>query len=89
VGAGIVKAAIDAQALAATLDQHADVAAALRAFEAQRIVEGRKFVAQARRLGSYLERHFASDGERAKAAFHAEPKQVLAETAILDFLRTR
>jgi 2-polyprenyl-6-methoxyphenol hydroxylase-like FAD-dependent oxidoreductase len=89
VGAGIAKAATDAAALAAALDEHPDVADGLRAFETQRIIEGRKFVAQARRLGSYLKHHFASDAERAKAAFHAEPKQVLAETAILDFLRAR
>lgn len=87
VGAGIVKAAADAAALAAAVDQHADVAAGLRAFEAQRIVEGRKFVAQARRLGSYLKHHFDTDAERAMAVFHAAPEQVLAETALLDFLR--
>ena len=85
VGAGIVKAAADAEALAAALDEHADVSAGLRAFEAQRIVEGRKFVAQARRLGSYLKHRFDTEAERARAEFHAEPEQVLAETAILDF----
>jgi len=88
VGAGIAKAVADAAALAAALDDHADVTAALRAFESQRIGEGRKFVAQARRLGSYLKYRFESDAERAKAAYHAEPANVLAETASLDFLRT-
>lgn len=87
VGAGIVKAAEDAAALAAALDEHADVAAGLRAFEARRIGIGRKFVAQARRLGSYLRYDFATEDERARAAYHAEPERVLAETALLDFLR--
>ena len=32
---------------------------------------GRTFVAQARRLGSYLKHHFESEEERARAAFHA------------------
>jgi 2-polyprenyl-6-methoxyphenol hydroxylase-like FAD-dependent oxidoreductase len=87
VGAGIVKAVQDAAALAAALDEHTDVAAGLRAFEARRIGEGRKFVAQARRLGSYLKHRFDTEAERAEAAFHADPERVLAETALLDFLR--
>jgi len=88
VGGGVVKAAQDAAALAAALDKHADVEAALRAYEAQRIGVGRRFIAQARRLGSYLKYEFASEAERARAAFHAAPERVLAETAVLDFLRS-
>jgi 2-polyprenyl-6-methoxyphenol hydroxylase-like FAD-dependent oxidoreductase len=87
VGAGIVKAAQDAAALAAALEEHTDVAAGLRAFEAQRIGEGRKFVAQARRLGSHLKYRFDKEAERATAAYHADPERMLAETALLDFLR--
>jgi 2-polyprenyl-6-methoxyphenol hydroxylase-like FAD-dependent oxidoreductase len=87
VGAGIVKAAQDAAALAAALDEHTDVAVGLRAFEAQRIGEGRKFVAQARRLGSHLRYRFDTETERATAAYHADPERMLAETALLDFLR--
>ncbi len=87
VGAGIVKAAQDAAALAAALEEHTDVAAGLRAFEAQRIAEGRKFVAQARRLGSHLKYRFETEAERATAAYHADPERMLAETALLDFLR--
>jgi 2-polyprenyl-6-methoxyphenol hydroxylase-like FAD-dependent oxidoreductase len=86
VGGGIVKAAEDAATLAASLDEHADVAAGLRAFEARRIGVGRQFVAQARRLGSYLKYDFASEDERRRAAYHAEPERVLAETALLDFV---
>ena len=87
VGAGIVKAAQDAAALAAALEEHTEVAAGLRAFEAQRIREGRKFVAQARRLGSHLKYRFDTQAERATAAYHADPERMLAETALLDFLR--
>ena len=87
VGAGIVKAAQDAAALAAALEEHTEVAAGLRAFEAQRIGEGRKFVAQARRLGSHLKYRFDTEAERATAAYHADPERMLAETALLDFLR--
>jgi hypothetical protein len=60
----------------------------LRAYEGQRIGVGRRFIAQARRLGSYLKYEFPSEEERARAAFHAAPEQVMAETALLDFLRT-
>jgi len=88
VGAGIVKAIADAAALAEALDAHAEVAAGLQAYSTHRIVEGRKFVAQARRLGSYLKRRFATEAERADAALHAQPDRVLAETALLDFLRS-
>jgi len=44
-------------------------------------------VRQARRLGSYLKHRFDNDEERVRAAFHAQPEQVLAETAMLDFMR--
>jgi len=87
VGGGVVKAAQDAAALVAALDQHADVETGLRAYEGQRIGVGRRFIAQARRLGSYLKYEFPSEEERARAAFHAAPEQVMAETALLDFLR--
>jgi 2-polyprenyl-6-methoxyphenol hydroxylase-like FAD-dependent oxidoreductase len=88
VGGGIVKAAGDATVLAAALDSHANIPAALRAFAAERIRVGRKFMAQARRLGCYLKYRFASEAERRAAAHHADPNRVLAETALLDFLRT-
>jgi hypothetical protein len=59
----------------------------LRAYEAGRVDLGRHYVAQARRLGSYLRRTFGNDEERAQAAYYARPEQVLAETASLEFLR--
>jgi 2-polyprenyl-6-methoxyphenol hydroxylase-like FAD-dependent oxidoreductase len=87
VGGGVVKAAQDAAALADALKAHDDVEAGLRAYEAQRIGVGRRYVAQARRLGSYLRRDFESEADRARAHWHAEPAQVMAETAVLDFMR--
>jgi 2-polyprenyl-6-methoxyphenol hydroxylase-like FAD-dependent oxidoreductase len=86
VGAGVVKAADDAAALAECLDAEPGVEAALRAYEARRSAVGRRFVAQARRLGCYLRYRFDSEEDEARAAFHAEPGRVLAETAVLDFL---
>jgi 2-polyprenyl-6-methoxyphenol hydroxylase-like FAD-dependent oxidoreductase len=86
VGAGVVKAADDAAALAECLDGEPTVEARLRVYEAQRLPVGRLFVARARRLGCYLRYGFDSDEERARAALHANPARVLAETAVLDFL---
>ena len=87
VGGGVVKAAQDAAAVAAALDEHPTVEAGLRAYEAERVGVGRRYVRQARRLGSYLKHRFSSDEERVRAAFHAQPEQVLAETAMLEFMR--
>ena len=87
VGGGIVKAAEDAAALADALEAPAGVEAGVAAYAAQRQPVGALFIAQARQLGSYLKYRFASEQERANAAVHAEPARVMAETALLDFLR--
>ena len=87
VGGGIAKAAADAAVLAAALDGEPNLAAALAAFAAERVAVAGKFIAQARRLGCYLRYRFASEAERLEAARHADPHRVLAETALLDFLR--
>jgi 2-polyprenyl-6-methoxyphenol hydroxylase-like FAD-dependent oxidoreductase len=86
VGGGVVKAAQDAAALADALAANSQVEVALGAYENARIGLGRRFVAQARRLGSYLRYEFAGEEEWVRAAFHATPAQVMAETALLDFL---
>ena len=88
VGGGVVKAAEDAAALAEALAEHEAVEDGLRTYEARRMEIGRRYVAQARRLGSYIRRSFSSEQERAEAAFHAQPEHVLAETAMLDFMRS-
>lgn len=87
VGGGIAKAAADAAVLAAALDRHPSIASALAAFAAERVVVGGKFIAQARRLGCYLRHRFSSEIDRLEAAHYADPHRVLAETALLDFLR--
>jgi 2-polyprenyl-6-methoxyphenol hydroxylase-like FAD-dependent oxidoreductase len=86
VGGGVVKGLQDAQALAEALAGDGEVEAALRAYEASRVAVGRRFVAQARQLGSYLRYEFASEEERVRAACYAAPERVMAETAVLDFL---
>jgi len=88
VGGGIAKAAADAAALATALDSHPSLADALAAFAQARMAVAGKFIAQARRLGCYLKYRFESEAERALAAHYADPQRVLAETALLEFLRS-
>lgn len=84
VGAGIAKAAMDAQALVAALQSEETVPAALARYERERIPEGRRIVAQARRLGSFIRaRSKAEDNDR-----EYELDLILRETAVLDFMRT-
>jgi len=87
VGGGIAKAAADAAVLAAALDGEPKIAAGLAAFAAERVAVAGKFIAQARRLGCYLRYQFPSEADRLEAAHYANPHRVLAETALLDFLR--
>jgi 2-polyprenyl-6-methoxyphenol hydroxylase-like FAD-dependent oxidoreductase len=85
VAAGVSKAADDAAALAQALDAEADIAAALRRFEAKRLPENKKIIERARHLGAYLQATQTAE-ERARSARHSIPEAVLAETAVLDFL---
>ena len=88
VGAGVVKAADDAAALATALATTGPgSAAALAAFSTERTAVGHRMIAQARKLGSYLKSTYASDAERAKAKVAAEPATVLRDTGQIVFLR--
>jgi 2-polyprenyl-6-methoxyphenol hydroxylase-like FAD-dependent oxidoreductase len=87
VGGGVAKAAQDAMALAHAVTVEANLDAALRRFEAERIAVGRRIVDQARRLGSYMRTRFDTAEERALAERHQTPAAVMSETALLNFLR--
>jgi 2-polyprenyl-6-methoxyphenol hydroxylase-like FAD-dependent oxidoreductase len=86
VAAGVAKAADDAATLAAALETD-EVEAALRRFEAARVPVGRRIIERARHLGAYLQATQTAE-ERARSQRHSIPEAVLAETAVLDFLRT-
>ena len=85
VAAGVSKAADDAAALAQALDAE-EVEPALRRFENDRLPENKKIIQRARHLGAYLQATQTAE-ERARSARHSIPQAVLAETAVLDFLR--
>ena len=86
VAAGVAKAADDAAALVAALEVD-EVEAALRRFEAARVPVGKRIIERARHLGAYLQATQTAE-ERARSQRHSIPQAVLAETAVLDFLRS-
>jgi 2-polyprenyl-6-methoxyphenol hydroxylase-like FAD-dependent oxidoreductase len=81
----VAKAADDAVALVAALAVD-DVAPALQRFEAARLPVGQRIIERARHLGAYLQATQTAE-ERARSQRHSIPEAVLAETAVLDFLR--
>jgi 2-polyprenyl-6-methoxyphenol hydroxylase-like FAD-dependent oxidoreductase len=85
VAAGVAKAADDAAALVAALEA-GEVAPALRRFETVRLPVGQRIIERARHLGAYLQATQTAE-ERARSRRHSIPEAVLAETAVLDFLR--
>ena len=85
VAAGVAKAADDAAALTAALELD-EVEPALRRFEDTRLPVGRRIIERARHLGAYLQATQTTE-ERARSRRHSIPEAVLAETAVLDFLR--
>ncbi len=85
VAAGVAKAADDAAALAAALGR----ARSRRRSCASRprgCRSGRRIIERARHLGAYLQATQTAE-ERARSQRHSIPEAVLAETAVLDFLR--
>jgi 2-polyprenyl-6-methoxyphenol hydroxylase-like FAD-dependent oxidoreductase len=85
VAAGVTKAAEDAMALANALRAHDDVAAALAAFERERIPANRRIMQRGRDLGGYLQPHLLAPAALAAAERHHTPEAVMSEIAVLDF----
>jgi 2-polyprenyl-6-methoxyphenol hydroxylase-like FAD-dependent oxidoreductase len=85
VAAGVTKAAEDAMALVTALQADGDIAAALAAFEQERIPHNRRIVERGRELGGYLQPHLMTPQALAIAERHHTPQAVMAEIAVLDF----
>jgi 2-polyprenyl-6-methoxyphenol hydroxylase-like FAD-dependent oxidoreductase len=85
VAAGVTKAAEDAMALANALRAHDDVAAALAAFERERIPANMRIMERGRELGGYLQPHLLSPAVLAAAERHHTPEAIMSEIAVLDF----
>jgi len=86
VAAGVVKAAEDALALVDALDREGTVEPGLARFEQARIGIGRRIIERARHLGAYMQAHWRTAEERARAELHRTPQAVMTETAVMDFL---
>lgn len=85
VGAGVVKAALDAAALAAALVDEPDVRAALRRYHADRAPAGRRMVERGRYLGAYMQGGWTTEAQRLEAVIRHSPAAVMAETGLLNF----
>jgi 2-polyprenyl-6-methoxyphenol hydroxylase-like FAD-dependent oxidoreductase len=85
VAAGVAKAADDAAALVCAL-AGSEIEPALAHFDAARRPVGQRIIERARHLGAYLQATQTAE-ERARSHRHSIPEAVLAETAVLDFLR--
>ncbi len=85
VAAGVTKAAEDAMALADALRAHGDVAAALAAFERERIPANMRIMQRGRELGGYLQPHLLAPAALAAAERHHTPQAIMSEIAVLDF----
>jgi 2-polyprenyl-6-methoxyphenol hydroxylase-like FAD-dependent oxidoreductase len=79
VGAGITKAALDAQGLVDALADAGDLDVALARYERDRREFGRSLVAWSRHLGAYLEAQLKPRAQRQGAERERRPETVLAE----------
>lgn len=76
VGIGVLKAGQDALALARALSRQSDIAAALAAYERERLPVGRNAVRLARYLGRFIER--GHDGPTADPMLRLDPELIIA-----------
>ena len=82
IGAGVTKAALDALCLAKSLSLHQDLDAALARYDSLRTEYGRRCVARARRLGSYIEAKSRPERGWTQAQLDQRPERVLNEVAL-------
>lgn len=80
VGAGVTKAALDAESLAACLEEAGDdLGNALAKYNAERILFGQRMVNRARMLGAYLQAQLKPMSQRSGNELHQEPEVVMRE----------
>jgi 2-polyprenyl-6-methoxyphenol hydroxylase-like FAD-dependent oxidoreductase len=82
-GMGITKAAGDAVLLAELVTAFPnDIGHALQVYDMERSRYGSYLTAHARRLGSQMKRHYASEEERAEAEYYRRPETCLREISL-------
>lgn len=82
VGMGVTKGALDALTLANSLAQCADLSSALQRYDRLRTEFGRRCVARARRLGSYIEARSRPEKGWTPAQLDQRPERVLQDVAL-------
>jgi 2-polyprenyl-6-methoxyphenol hydroxylase-like FAD-dependent oxidoreductase len=82
IGAGVTKAALDARCLANSVSRAKDLAAALARYDSLRSEYGRRCVARARRLGSYIEARSYPGRGWTEEQLDQRPERVLNEVAL-------
>jgi 2-polyprenyl-6-methoxyphenol hydroxylase-like FAD-dependent oxidoreductase len=81
-GMGVTKAASDAIALVAALDEHPSIIEALSAYSNARTQVGAAIVQHARHLGAYMQAQLKTDTDREMAERYRTPEAVMRETAV-------
>jgi len=84
VGAGVTKAALDAECLAREIQAAGgDLDAALAAYDRERRLFGSRIVARARRLGAYIEAQLKPPAERTEAERQPPPEYLMREVGTI------
>jgi 2-polyprenyl-6-methoxyphenol hydroxylase-like FAD-dependent oxidoreductase len=87
VGAGVTKAALDAECLAREIQAaDGDLDSALASYQRERRLFGSRIVARARKLGAYIEAHLKPPSQRTEAERQPSPEYLMREigTVTLD-----
>jgi 2-polyprenyl-6-methoxyphenol hydroxylase-like FAD-dependent oxidoreductase len=80
VGAGVTKAALDAECLALSIEEaDGDLDAALARYDRERRLFGSRIVARARRLGAYIEAQLKPPAARTEAERQPPPEYLMRE----------
>jgi len=83
VGAGVTKAALDAESLAYELAAHSSIADALAGYDRSRRRFGSWLVARGRRLGAYIEAQLKPPSERTESDRQPPPEFLLREVGAI------
>lgn len=85
VGAGVTKAALDAECLAREIQAaDGDLDAALARYDRERRLFGSRIVARARRLGAYIEARLKPPSERTEADRQPPPEYLMREIGTIN-----
>src|SRR5262249_6915375 len=83
VGAGVTKAALDAECLARELTAGDGVEAALARYDRERRLFGSRLVARGRRIGAYIQAALQPPAERREAERQPPPEVLMREVGTI------